>query len=55
MDIFLQGDFFPNQLRDKFILLVNHIRQSDDNTVAFATLDLTQGNLLVDIVKLLKR
>ena len=49
---FLQGDFFPNQLRDKFILLVNHIRQSDDNTVAFATLDLTQGNLLVDIVKL---
>ena len=48
---FLQGDFFTNQLRNKFVLLVNHIKQNNDSTVAFATLDLTQGNLLIDVKK----
>lgn len=46
--VFLQRDFFPSQLRDRFVLLVDHIRRSGDDTVAFATLDLTQGNLLID-------
>lgn len=46
--VFLQGDFFPSQLRNRFISLIDRIRKSDDNTVAFATLDLTQGNLLID-------
>lgn len=46
--VFLQRDFFPSQLRDRFVLLVDHIRKSGDDAVAFATLDLTQGNLLID-------
>jgi len=46
--IFLQSDFFPSQLREKFIFLIDHLRQSDDSAVSFATLDLTQGNLLIN-------
>ncbi len=46
--IFLQKDFFPSQLKDKFILSIDHIRRNGDDSVAFATLDLTQGNLLID-------
>lgn len=50
--VFLQEDFFPGHLRDMFALSVNHIRKNGDNTVAFATLDLTQGNLLIDTKKI---
>lgn len=45
---FLQSDFFPSRLRNRFVILIDHIRNSDDDTVAFATLDCTQGNLLID-------
>lgn len=45
---FIKAKFFPNQLRDKFIFMVNHVRLNNDGVAAFATLDLTQGNLLID-------
>lgn len=48
---FLQRDFFPVQLRNVFALSIDHIRKSDDDAVAFTTLDFTQGNLLIDTKK----
>lgn len=48
---FLQEDFFPRELVDKFTQMVTHAKQVDDGKVAFATLDMTQGNLLIDVTK----
>ena len=49
---FLQADLFPANLRSGFDFMVNHIKQNDTGVVSIATLDFTQGNLLIDTRKL---
>jgi hypothetical protein len=45
---FLRQTFFPKTLRESFPRFIKQLADHADDTVALATLDMTQGNLLID-------